>query len=117
MKLRRGDIVTVRLNPTEGSEQQGTNRPCVVIQNDVGNEHSPTTIVAPFTTQYDPNDTYPFEVELLASETPLDADSVADLSQIRVVDIEARIQQHLGSVPAKELRKINVAIKESLGLY
>ena len=117
MKLRRGDIVIVRLNPTEGSEQQGTNRPCVVVQNDVGNEHSPTTIVAPFTTRYDPADIYPFEVELLASKTPLNSDSVADLSQIRVVDIEARVQQRLGSVPTEELRKIDVAIKESLGLY
>jgi len=117
MKLRRGDIVTVRLNPTEGSEQQGANRPCVVVQNDVGNEYSSTTIVAPFTTQYDPNDIYPFEVELLASETPLDADSVANLSQLRTVDIEARVQQRLGAVPAEDLRKIDTAIKESLGLY
>jgi len=117
MKIRRGDIVTVRLNPTEGSEQQGANRPCVVIQNDVGNEHSATTIVAPFTTQYDPDDIYPFEVELSASETPLDADSVADLSQLRTVDIEARIQRRLGAVPTDDLRKINTAIKESLGLY
>ncbi|ERH08252.1 MAG: growth inhibitor [Halonotius sp. J07HN4] len=117
MKLHRGDIVTVQLNPTEGSEQRGANRPCVIIQNDVGNEHSPTTIVAPFTTQYDSNDTYPFEVELLASETPLNGDSVADLSQIRVVDIGARIQQRLGSVPTEKLREIDVAIKESLGLY
>ncbi len=58
MQIRRGDIVIVELNPTTGSEQRGTNRPCVVIQNDVGNQYSPTTIIAPFTKQYDPGDVY-----------------------------------------------------------
>lgn len=116
MQVRRGDIVTVELNPTKGSEQQGSNRPCVVIQNDVGNQYSPTTIVAPFTKQYDPNDIYPFEVEVRASNTPLNHDSVADLSQIRTVDINKRVQNNIGSVPATELTKIDTAIKNSLGL-
>jgi len=116
VKIRRGDIVTVELNPTKGSEQQGSNRPCVVIQNDVGNQYAPTTIVAPFTKQYDPADVYPFEVEVLASNTPLDHDSVADLSQIRVVDISNRVKMNLGSVPATRMAKIDAAMKNSLGL-
>lgn len=114
--VRRGDIVTVQLNPTKGSEQQGTNRPCVVIQNDVGNEFSPTTIVAPFTTQYEPNDTYPFEVEIQASNTALREDSVVDLSQIRVVDIEERVTNNIDTVPPVKMAQIDIAIKNSLGL-
>lgn len=116
MQVRRGDIVIVDLNPTRGSEQRGTNRPCVVIQNDVGNQYSPTTIIAPFTTQYDPDDIYPFEVEVRSSNTALDRDSVADLSQIRVVDMEKRIQKNIGSVPAQQMAEIDSAIKDSLGL-
>lgn len=116
MQVRRGDIVIVELNPTKGSEQQGSNRPCVVIQNDVGNQYSPTTIVAPFTKQYDPTDIYPFEVEVRASNTALNHDSVADLSQIRVVDISKRVQKNIGSVPAMRMAKIDGAIKSSLGL-
>ena len=116
MQVRRGDIVIVELNPTKGSEQQGSNRPCVVIQNDVGNQYSPTTIVAPLTTQYDPNDIYPFEVEILASNTTLNDDSVSDLSQIRVVDINNRVKKNIGSVPATQMAKIDAAIKSSLGL-
>jgi len=116
VKVRRGDIVTVELNPTKGSEQQGSSRPCVVIQNDVGNQYSPTTIVAPFTKQYDPTDIYPFEVEVLASNAPLTHDSVADLSQIRVVDRENRIQKNIGAVPATRMAKIDAAIKNSLDL-
>jgi mRNA interferase MazF len=116
VQVRRGDIVTVELNPTKGSEQQGSNRPCVVIQNDVGNQYAPTTIVAPFTKQYDPNDIYPFEVEVRASNTPLNHDSVADLSQIRVVVLSKRVKMNIGSVPAAQMTEIDAAIKNSLGL-
>jgi len=82
----------------------------------VGNEFSPTTIIAPFTTRYDPDDIYPFEVEVLSSETPLDQDSVADLSQIRVVDVAQRVQKNIGSLPSTRMAQIDTAIKESLGL-
>lgn len=116
MHVHRGDIVIVELNPTQGSEQQGTNRPCVVIQNDVGNKFSPTTIIAPFTTQYDPSDIYPFEVEVTAANSPLNHDSVADLSQIRVVDVDKRVNANIGSVPSSRMPKIDHAIKNSLGL-
>jgi len=116
VQVRRGDIVTVELNPTKGSEQQGSDRPCVVIQNDVGNQYSPTTIIAPFTKQYDSTDIYPFEVEVLASNTTLSHDSVADLSQIRVIDISNRVKKNIGSVPATRMAKIDAAIKNSLGL-
>lgn len=116
MQVRRGDIVIVDLNPTRGSEQRGTNRPCIVIQNDVGNQYAPTTIIAPFTTQYDPDDIYPFEVEIQSSNTALDRDSVADLSQIRVVDIDKRVQKNIGSVPDEKMAEIDSAIKDSLGL-
>lgn len=116
MQVRRGDIVIVDLNPTKGSEQRGSNRPCVIIQNDIGNQHSPTTLVAPFTTQYEPGDIYPFEVEIRSSNTALNTDSVADLSQIRVVDIEKRIQKNIGSIPDEKMAQIDDAIKNSLGL-
>lgn len=116
MQVHRGDIVVVDLNPTKGSEQRGSDRPCVVIQNDVGNQYSPTTIIAPFTKQYDQNDIYPFEVEVLASNTCLNNDSVADLSQIRVVDIDKRVKKNIGSVPSAKMGQVDAAIKNSLGL-
>jgi mRNA interferase MazF len=116
VQVRRGDLVIAELNPTKGSEQQGTDRPCVIIQNDVGNQFSPTTIIAPFTKEYDPSDIYPFEVEVLSSNTALNHDSVADLSQIRVVDVDKRVKKNIGSAPDTELAKIDAALKESLGL-
>ncbi|MFB6153905.1 MAG: type II toxin-antitoxin system PemK/MazF family toxin [Halodesulfurarchaeum sp.] len=59
---------------------------------------------------------YPLEVEVLASNTTLTHDSVADLSQIRVVDINNRVQKNIGSVPATRMAKIDAAINNSFGL-
>lgn len=116
MQVHRGDIVIVELNPTKGSEQQGANRPCLVIQNDIGNQYSPTTIVAPFTTKYDPDDIYPFEVEVKASDSALNQDSVVTLSQIRTIDVEERVQRVVGSLSATKMANVDRAIEESLGL-
>ncbi|MBI5148987.1 type II toxin-antitoxin system PemK/MazF family toxin, partial [Candidatus Pacearchaeota archaeon] len=48
MNILRGDIVLVNLEPIIGAEQ-GKIRPAVVVQNNIGNEYSPTTIIAPIT--------------------------------------------------------------------
>ena len=45
---RRGDIFTVDFEPVRGHEQ-GKVRPALVIQNDIGNQYSPTTIIAAIT--------------------------------------------------------------------
>lgn len=114
MGVRRGDIVTVELDPTRGSEQQGT-RPCLVIQNDIGNENAPTTIVVPFTTSFG-EELYPFEVLVSAAECPLREDSVADCSQPRTVSIEHRIRESVGSLPPETMREVDTALEYSLGL-
>lgn len=115
MEIQRSDVVIVELNPTRGSEQRGV-RPCLVVQNDVGNQYAPTTIVAPFTTEYDPDDTYPFQVEVKASDSSLNQDSVVLLNQIRTVDIDERVKRVVGSLSSTKMAKVDHAIKESLGL-
>jgi mRNA interferase MazF len=114
MNVRRGDIVIVDLNPTEGSEQRGT-RPCLVVQNDVGNENAPTTIVVPFTTSRG-EQLYPFEVLVSADECSLREDSVALCSQIRTVSIEHRITDNIGSIPDSRMEEVDDALEYSLGL-
>ncbi|MFD1599762.1 type II toxin-antitoxin system PemK/MazF family toxin [Halobellus rarus] len=114
MDVRRGDIVIVELDPTEGSEQRGT-RPCLVVQNDVGNENAPTTIVVPFTTSRG-DKPYPFEVLVTAAESPLREDSVALCSQIRTVSIEHRIKDNIGTVADARLAEVDAALEYSLGL-
>ena len=49
-EISRGDIYYADLRPVVGSEQGGV-RPVVIVQNDVGNRHSPTVIAAPITSR------------------------------------------------------------------
>lgn len=114
MEVRRGDIVIVELDPTQGSEQRGT-RPCLVVQNNVGNENAPTTIVVPFTTSFS-DELYPFEVLVTAEESHLQEDSVAVCSQIRTVSIEHRIESVVGSIPDERMHDVDTALEYSLGL-
>ncbi|WP_135663882.1 type II toxin-antitoxin system PemK/MazF family toxin [Halorhabdus rudnickae] len=114
MRVQRGDIVIVELDPTQGSEQRGT-RPYLVVQNDVGNANAPTTIVVPFTTAFD-DQLYPFEVLVSAAEGPLREDSVALCSQIRTISIEHRIRENLGSIPDERMAEVDTALEYSLGL-
>ena len=114
MEICRGNIVVVELDPTRGSEQRGT-RPCLVVQNDIGNENAPTTIVVPFTTSFD-DELYPFEVLVPAEESNLQEDSVAVCSQIRTVSIEQRIKTVIGSIPDKRMSEVDTALEYSLGL-
>lgn len=114
MHVRRGDIVVVELDPTRGSEQRGT-RPCLVVQNDVGNRNAPTTVVVPFTTSFGEK-LYPFEVLVRSSECALREDSVANCSQIRTVSVEHRVAENLGAVPDERLEEVDTALEYSLGL-
>ena len=114
MLVHRGDVVVVELDSTRGSEQRGT-RPCLVVQNDVGNENAPTTVVVPFTTSFGEK-LYPFEVLVAAGECPLREDSVALCSQIRTVSIEHRIEEVLGVIPDDRMNEVDTALEYSLGL-
>lgn len=114
MRVRRGDIVIVELDPTQGSEQRGP-RPCLVVQNDVGNRHAPTTIVVPFTTASGDR-LYPVEVLVPAEAAALREDSVAICSQLRTVAIDHRISETLGSIPDERLDAVDTALEYSLGL-
>ncbi|KXA88526.1 hypothetical protein AKJ40_03475 [candidate division MSBL1 archaeon SCGC-AAA259M10] len=113
MKVRRGDIVLVDLDPVKGSEQ-GRTRPAVVIQNDVGNKHSPTTIVAPLTSSY--RKVYPVNIEVESGENGLERDSIILLNQIVTVDIKSRVLKKLGKLSPEKMKKVDSAIEISLGL-
>lgn len=110
--VRRGDVVVVRLDPAEGHEMKKT-RPAVVVQNDVGNRNSSTTIVAPATGTYRG---YPFEVLVEADDSPFEEDSSVRLDQIRVVSIDRRIQSVVGRLDDATMADIDDALALSLGL-
>jgi mRNA interferase MazF len=113
VEINRGDIVIVNLEPVKGSEQGGI-RPCLVIQNDLGNKFSPLTIVAPFTSRK-MNKDYPTNVRVLKSESRLDKDSTILLNQINSID-KLRITKKISSLNDEIMDKVDMAIKISLGL-
>jgi mRNA interferase MazF len=112
VEISRGDVVIVRLDPAQGHEMKKT-RPAVVVQNDVGNQHSSTSIVAPATATHRG---YPFEVLVEADESPFEKDSSIRLDQIRVVSIEKRIHLVAGSLDGATMNDVDDALKLSLGL-
>ena len=100
--------------PVKGSEQ-GKVRPCVVIQNDIGNTFSNTTIVAPITSKV-PEKDYPTDVFATAKELCLEKEGSINCSQIATVSIRHRVIKKLGSLKPETMRRVDEAIKASLGL-
>jgi len=113
MSIKRGDMFYVNLNPAKGSEQKGR-RPVLIIQNNIGNEVSPTTIIAPLTTKSFTKE-YPTNVSVLKGVAGLKENSTILLSQIRTID-KARLEDKLGHLPASYMRAVDEAIRLSLGL-
>ena len=110
--IKKGDILLADLGGTIGSEQAGV-RPCLVVQNDVGNKHSPTTIVAPLTSKMKKN-TQPTHVEI-GERFGLTEYSVALLEQLRTIDRE-RIICYVGRADKKTMSLVDTALRVSLDL-
>src|SRR2546428_14050640 len=90
---KRGEIYLTDFDPTLGAEIQKT-RPALILQNDVANRHSPITIVAAISSQFE-EPLYPTEIFVRAPEGGLPLNSVVLLNQIRSVD-KGRINKRLG---------------------
>lgn len=113
--ILRGDIFLVNLDPALGREINKT-RPNLVIQNNVGNKFSATTIIAAISSIKDTTKLMPIMVKLEKNEGGLDADSFVDLGQIRTVDVHARFIKKIGGLSPKKMEEVDKAIRLSLGL-
>ena len=111
-EIKRGEIYWVNWSPGKGSEQSGL-RPSLVIQNNIGNEYSPTTIVAALTTAIEKP--YPFLVKVTAKESGLPKDSTVNLAVIMTID-KTRLSSKCGELSEANMREVNEAIRASLGL-
>lgn len=110
---RRGDIYCADLNPVVGSEQGGI-RPVVVIQNDIGNKHSTTLIVAAVTTKIRKKEQMPTHY-LIQNNPAFSEPSVVMLEQIRTID-KKRIEGYLGKATQTEMLGIDKALLASVAL-
>lgn len=114
MQIRRGDIFYADLSPVVGSEQGGI-RPVLIIQNDIGNKHSPTVICAAITSKMN-KAKLPTHIEVDAKRYQIVKNSVVLLEQIRTID-KQRLKEFVCHVDKELMRKVNEALKISLELH
>ncbi len=111
--IRRGDIFYADLRPVVGSEQGGV-RPVLIIQNDVGNKHSPTVICAAITSKMN-KAKLPTHVELNARQCDMVKDSVILLEQLRTID-KRRLREKICHIDGELGERVDMALKISLDL-
>lgn len=109
----RGELYYADLGRCVGSEQEGY-RPVVIIQNDMGNRHSPTVIVAAISSRIRAKRKLPTHYYMNA-ENGLKEPSVILLEQIRTID-KQRLDQRIGRLSEKHLAGLNHALAVSVGL-
>ena len=114
MVIKRGDMFYADLSPVVGSEQGGI-RPVIIIQNDIGNKHSPTVIAAAITSQTGKNK-LPTHIEIGSQNNGLKEDSIVLTEQIRTID-KSRLKEKIGHIDDEVvMEKINNALGVSFGL-
>ena len=108
---RRGEVWLVNWNPARGGEQAGK-RPALIVQNDIGNEHASTTIVAALSTTVR---LYPMNVQVDPPQGGLTKTSMVKTSQLLTVTKE-RLEKRLGTVDQKKMEEVDRALRLSLAL-
>ncbi len=113
MYVKRGEIYYADLSPVVGSEQGGI-RPVLIVQNDIGNRHSPTVIAAAITSRLD-KAKLPTHISLHADSCGLSKDSIVLLEQIRTID-KRRLKDRMGSIDRESMNRVDNALSISFGL-
>ena len=112
MVIHRGDIYYADLSPVKGSEQGGI-RPVLVVQNDIGNKHSPTTVVAIITSKTT-KAKLPTQVWLSVTDG-FKVNSMVMCEQVRTID-KSRLKSFIGRAQHGEMKLVDEALQISLGL-
>ena len=113
MEVHRGEVFYADLSPVVGSEQGGI-RPVLILQNDVGNRHSPTVIAAAITSKQDKTH-LPTHIGLQAQTWGLTRNSIVLLEQIRTLD-KRRLREKAGRLSESDQRRVDQALGISVGL-
>ena len=114
MSVKRGEIYYADLSPVVGSEQGGI-RPVLIIQNDIGNQHSPTVIAVVITGQIK-HRYLPTHVLLEAPGCGLLKKSMVMLEQLRTLD-KSRLHFQVGCIGADKMNEVDTALEISVGLH
>jgi mRNA interferase MazF len=125
MPVKRGEVYWVEFDPVKGSEQSGL-RPALIVQNDLGNRYSPTTVVVAITRTVPP-EPYPFVVVVQTGESGLPERSAINCSQIATIQQagpESRLRpprgepevRPIGKLSADKLAEVDEALRYNLAL-
>jgi mRNA interferase MazF len=125
MPVRRGEIYWVEFDPIKGNEQGGL-RPALVIQQDTGNQFSPTTVVAAITRTLPPRP-YPFVVVIQPDESGLPYPSAVNCAQVATIQQSgppSRLRaprdendvRPIGTLSNEKMAEVDAALRYNLGL-
>ena len=125
MFVKRGEIYWVQFDPVKGSEQGGL-RPGLVVQQDVGNRHSPTTVIVAITSTTPPR-SYPFVVVIEPTESGLPNRSAVNCAQIATIQkdgTQSRLRpptdestiRPIGQLSPDNMAQVDAALRYNLGL-
>ena len=109
--LKRGMVIDVNLEPTQGSET-GKIRPCIIVTNNTYNERVPVIQVVPITEWNDKKAKIATNIEISpSSANNLMKKSIADCLQTRPIDYRSRLVKIRGKLEFETMRKIDHALK------
>ena len=114
MEVHRGEVFYADLSPVVGSEQGGV-RPVLIVQNEIGNRHSPTVIAAAITSRLD-KARLPTHINIRAADTGLAKDSVVLLEQIRTLD-KHRLRERAGQITPADQKRVDQGPGRQSGAY
>ena len=109
--VTRGEVWYADLSPVIGSEQGGL-RPVLIVQNELGNKHAPTTIVVPITSRFTKKE---LPTHVTMSANCLSKDSIALCEQVRTID-KRRLKTKMGAIDEETIKQLDGALEISLGL-
>ena len=109
--MKRGEVYYADLSPVIGSEQGGL-RPVLIIQNDIGNRHSPTTIVAAITSKKEKSE---MPTHVMIKVDGLNKKSLVLLEQLRTID-RSRLKERVALLDANDMKLIDRALAISVGI-
>jgi mRNA interferase MazF len=110
---RRGEVHLLDFAPATGHEMTGVH-PCVIVQNDVGNQHSALTIVAAVTSNLRAA-SLPIGVVVKAGTAGFTRDSVVHCGHVYTID-KSRLVKRIGQLPSTQMAEVDQALARSLGL-
>lgn len=114
LKISKGDVFYAELDGAIGSEQKG-NRPVIIVQNDIGNKYSPTTIIVPLTKKINNKTRIPTHLNLKSSNY-IKYDSTILAEQIRTID-KSRIKEKIGHIESEYIMQLlNEKLQIALGI-